>query len=391
MKALFRKLHLWLSVPFGIIITLICFSGAMLVFESEIVRMTHADLLRVEPSSQPLPVEEAARIVSATLPEDVQVSGVTVSAEPERAYQVLISKPRRASVYFDQYKGVVTGRYERPAFFTAMFSMHRWLMGSRPEGGGIFWGKLVVGISTLLFMVVLVTGVIIWWPRTKKALKAGLTITARRGRMRFWHDLHVAGGMYVLLILLAMGLTGLTWSFDWYRTGFYRLFGVELQQQGEPHGGGRQQSGGGDRGGNNVARGDESRRGDRKGNEFAHWQQVLEELQKNNPGYKQINVSRGSATVSFNRLGNQRSSDRYTFDPRTGEITDVALYRDNPPSGKIRGWIYSVHVGSFGGWFTRILWFVAALVGATLPLTGYYLWIKRLRRKSARKHPQRVA
>ena len=45
--------------------------------------------------------------------------------------------------------------------------------------------------------------------------------------------------------------------------------------------------------------------------------------------------------------------------------------------GKIRGWIYSVHVGSWGGMLTRLLTFIAALIGATLPLTGYYLWIKR--------------
>ena len=33
MKKVFRKIHLWLSVPFGLLITLICFSGAMLVFD----------------------------------------------------------------------------------------------------------------------------------------------------------------------------------------------------------------------------------------------------------------------------------------------------------------------------------------------------------------------
>ena len=39
-------------------------------------------------------------------------------------------------------------------------------------------------------------------------------------------------------------------------------------------------------------------------------------------------------------------------------------------------------MGSWGGLFTRILWFIAALFGSTLPITGYYLWIRRLRRRS---------
>lgn len=110
-----------------------------------------------------------------------------------------------------------------------MFRLHRWLLDSRPSGDGVFWGKVVVGVSTLLFVFVLVSGVIIWWPRTRKALKNSLKITVRKGWRRFWYGLHVAGGMYVLLLLLVMALTGLTWSFSWYQAGFYTLFGVEVK------------------------------------------------------------------------------------------------------------------------------------------------------------------
>lgn len=43
MKKLLRNIHLWLSVPFGVIITLICFSGASLVFEKEISSLWDAE------------------------------------------------------------------------------------------------------------------------------------------------------------------------------------------------------------------------------------------------------------------------------------------------------------------------------------------------------------
>ena len=51
MKRIFRKIHLWLSVPFGIVITLVCFSGAMLVFEKELTRLYDSEAKRtgVEP------------------------------------------------------------------------------------------------------------------------------------------------------------------------------------------------------------------------------------------------------------------------------------------------------------------------------------------------------
>lgn len=380
MRKIAKEIHLWLSVPFGVLITLICFSGAMLVFEKEIVRIIHADFFQVTPMGDPLSVEQVADRVAQTLADDVQVAGVTVSADSTEAYQVSLSKPRRASVYVNQYTGEIKGLYQRPAFFSAMFSMHRWLMGSRPEGGGIFWGKLIVGVSTLLFVIVLLSGIVIWWPRTKKALKNSLKITMRKGWRRFWYGSHVAGGMYALLFLLVMALTGLTWSFDWYRTGFYKLFGVELQDQ--QNGGHQSQEHHGQRNDGNTLR-VENRHGGREKQTapFAHWQQALEEMQRLYPDYAQITVSDGSTAVSFSRLGNQRSSDRYTFNPRTGELTGKTLYEDAEASGKIRGWIYSVHVGSFGGWLTRILWFLTALLGATLPLTGYYLWIRRIIRQ----------
>ncbi len=144
-------------------------------------------------------------------------------------------------------------------------------MDTRPDDGGIFWGKMIVGVSTLLMVIIMISGIVIWIPKNIKNLKTRLIINIRKGWRRFCYDLHVAGGIFAVLLLLAMALTGLTWSFEWYRDGFNDLFG-EL-------------------------------------------------------------ISRKT--------------------------------------------IRAIHVGSWGGLTTRILWFVAAMIGATLPLTGYYLFFKR--------------
>lgn len=384
MKKIFRQIHLWLSIPFGLIITVICFSGAALVFENEIMELCRHDFYYVSKVEEtPLPAGELAQKVAATLPDSISVTGISISSDPAKAYQVNLSKPRRASVYIDQYTGEIKGKYERAPFFTTMFKLHRWLLDSMKPDGGIFWGKIIIGVSTLMFVFVLISGIIIWIPHSTKALKNSLKISVNKGWKRFWYDLHIAGGLYTFIFLLALSLTGLTWSFSWYRTGFYKVFGVETMQGGGGHGAQAQTAAhGGDRaqgrsGGENRER--------KPFSPFANWQKVYEELKELSPDYKQITVSRGSATVSFNRLGNRRAADRYTFNPRNGEITGTTLYKDADTSGKIRGWIYSVHVGSWGGWATRILSFLAALIGASLPLTGYYLWIRRLVRKSGRK------
>ena len=397
MKKIFRKIHLWLSVPFGLIITLVCFSGAMLVFENEVNEWFRRDLYYVETVKEsPLPMDKLLEKVATTLPDSVSVTGVSISSDPGRAYQVSLSKPRRASLYVDQYTGEVKGKSERSGFFMFMFRMHRWLLDSmNPGNEGIFWGKMIVGVSTLLLVFVLISGIVIWWPRTRKALKNSLKITATKGWRRFWYDLHVAGGMYALIFLLAMALTGLTWSFPWYRTAFYKVFGVEVQQRAAQ--GHEQKSDAQKRDTKLVAHrekkreGNEVQKGERSGSPennhsdmysvtspFVYWQEIYDKLRRQNPEYKQISISSGTASVSFNRFGNQRASDRYSFNTDNGEFTETSLYQHQDKSGKIRGWIYSVHVGNWGGMFTRILTFIAALLGTALPLTGYYLWIKRL-------------
>ena len=202
-------------------------------FKNEVNEWFRRDLYYVETVKEsPLPMDKLLEKVATTLPDSVSVIGVSISSDPGRAYQVSLSKPRRASLYVDQYTGEVKGKSERSGFFMFMFRMHRWLLDSmNPGNEGIFWGKMIVGVSTLLLVFVLISGIVIWWPRTRKALKNSLKITATKGWRRFWYDLHVAGGMYALIFLLAMALTGLTWSFPWYRTAFYKVFGVEVQQR----------------------------------------------------------------------------------------------------------------------------------------------------------------
>lgn len=383
MKEAFRKIHLWLSVPLGLIIAIICFTGALLVFEEQVTQLANRHLYYVEnPGSQPLPVGTLVEKVESLPTKGASITGVTIYPQPDRSYQVNLSAPKGAAVYIDPYTGEVLGQSQRTPFFRTVFLLHRWLLDSQPADGGIFWGKRITGISTLVFVVILLSGVVIWWPRSRKGLKNGIQIALRKGKARFWHDLHAAGGIYVLLLVLVMALTGLTWSFDWYKNAFYTLFGVETTapaKSSAPKG----QAAPGPQPGTTA-------KAAASATPFAYWQQVYDQLAAENPDRLKIEITDGTASVSNNRYGNIRGTDRYTFDPQSGQITGASLYKDTGNSGKIRGWIYSVHTGAWGGNLTRIIWFLAALLGATLPLTGYYLWIKRLYCKRHNRADHRV-
>ena len=387
MIKIFHKIHLWLSVPFGIIITLICFSGAMLVFEPDITRIIRSEVYYATSSEgKPLPMDVLMEKVKATLPDSVSITGITVFADKDRTYQVNLSKPRRASMFIDQYSGNLTGKYERIGFFSIMFKLHRWLLdSSNPHGGGLKIGKLIVGVSTCIFVIALISGVVIWWPRVRTGLRRSLTITTKNGWRFFWKSLHVAGGMYALVIVLVMALTGLTWSFDWYRSAFYAVCGVEYAPR---HNNGRNAKNSRD---SHNAHGIKRERIDdgkedietwRQHSEFGHWQQFYDELKIQNPDAPQITIGIEKATVKLGSMGNGRASDSYVYKNRTEAISPSAKYADSDPADKLRGWIYSIHTGSFGGMTTRIMWFFASILGASLPITGYYMWIRRLKKRN---------
>ena len=483
MRNFFRKFHLWVSVPFGIVITITCFTGALLMFEDEVTALCRDDVTSVAPAGEPLSLDKLAERVDSVLPADVDVTGFVIPDSRDEAYKVNLSGSQRAAVYVNQYTGEVIGNDERLPFFRTVFRLHRWLMDSKPGDGKVFWGRIIVGTSTLAFVVILITGLVIWWPRNCKMLKNRLHIVVKKGKNRFWHDLHVAGGFYAVLLLLVMALTGLTWSFEWYRNGVYDMLGansgkktavvsgekenatVEPVQQECPgncractlpvcvyssesasnetatvvieQGSAAQWNADAVSGATTVA---DTKYVDSeivhsinnidgistatdvdavtattdvdavtaatdvdavtaatdvddssatqvanlsRSTDYTAWQVAFEDVKDRVSQYKSITVSAGAISVLHGGCGNVRAADKYSFD-ENGAITSVQLYKDSTAQNKVSGWIYSLHIGAWGGWLGRILAFLAALLGATLPITGYYFWIRRLygKRKS---------
>lgn len=358
MKKLIKKLHLWLSLPLGVVMSITCFTGAMLIFEKEITESLQRRYYYVDAvGSSKISFADAIASVEPMLEEGQRITGVVVSPDPARTWKINLSAPKHAAVYVDQYSGEVLGSPKRLPFFSTMFRLHRWLMDSRPEDkGAIYWGKMIVGVSTLLFVIITITGIILWIPNSRQMWKNRSRISVTRGWRRFLYDLHVAGGIYASLLILAMALTGLTWSFEWYRNGLYSLFGASTTP---------------------VANEQKPQRADAQDSPYAVWKAAHDNVVSRYASHGDVTISKNTVSVKLTGLGNPRAADKYTFDVATGAVESVTMYSDAPRRQKVGGWVYALHVGNFAGLFSRILWFLASMLGAALPLTGYYLWLKR--------------
>ena len=363
MRKFLKFTHKWLSIPTGIIITVVCLTGALLVFQDEILEMVHPTHYFIKDSNkEPIPLGELIPMVNRQLDSN-SVANVTIYAESDRTYRMGLKEGFRETAFVNQYTGEVTGFYKfRESGFYPIMCIHRWLMDDTRT-----WGKYAVGISTLVFIIILITGVIIWVPRKFK--KAHFKVSLKNGRRRLFYDLHNVLGIYACILLLVMSLSGLMWSFEWYRNGIFSIFGAEVAQT-QGHGGGNRQGGGRTEG------------QEKPEMNILQWQNILNNLKEQNEGYEYIRVQDGSASVHLKSAALSRNSDNYTFDKRSGEIVDVKLFRDQEKTSKVWAWMYSLHVGNYWGLLSKILTFIVALIGASLPITGYYLFFVRKRRRT---------
>ncbi len=391
MKKIFAKIHLWLSLPLGIVLTVVCLSGAVLVFEGEITRALHPELYRVAApaDARPLRPSQLAGRIGGQMPDSLHLVSLQLSARSDEPCMAAFRETGRRQLSVDPYTGNVNGWAESPAFFGTVRKLHRWLLDPPPSKGEKSVGKAIVGVSTLALVLILVSGLILWIPRSRKALRNRLKVSYSDGRRRFWHDCHVTLGFYATLLLLVMALTGLTWSFGWYRTAAYALFGGPQQTVAAQEKPSRKADSGNrherERSGERTAGREQDKRQvetEARPFDYTVWDAVLGELTAHCTAYKTIVLTQTEAQVA--RQSAMRRIDRATFDPRSGRLAEITRYEETPRQQRLRGWFYAFHTGTWGGIWTKILYFIAALIGASLPLTGYWLWWRRLSNKKHR-------
>ena len=365
MKKAIKYIHLILSLPAGIVLTIVCLTGAILVFDDEIIQLLYPSRYYVEnTTASPIPLDRLVDLVNKHLPDN-SVSELQLFNDPERTAVATLKEGFRVSAFINPYTGEVLAISSfRDTFFFKVMSLHRWLMDSTRTTG-----KWIVGVSTLFMVVLLLSGIYLWFPRKKKNIQSSLTLKRKAGFARKLYDLHSVAGAYVSIVLLTLSLTGLMWSFDWYRNAVGKLFNVEMSE-------GKHEK---------NKSGEDKRQNKRKAeakkiSKNIKWDDMISQVRKEAPDNQYIRLGKDKATVLPFTALHERATDIYNFHPETSKITSVSYYNDDDQR-EMNGWVYVLHTGSWGGFITKLLTFFAALFVSTLPISGYWMFIRRIRKK----------
>ena len=75
-------------------------------------------------------------------------------------------------------------------------------------------GDRLIEIAASLGVIMVVTGVYLWWPRQGGVLRALLPDLTTRGR-GLWKSLHASAGIWIALVLMVFLISGLSWAGIW--------------------------------------------------------------------------------------------------------------------------------------------------------------------------------
>ncbi len=362
MKRFFRNIHLYLSLVAGLIIMITCFTGAVLVFEDELEMWTNPSQYWVENQGQPLPIDTLVSSLQSEYPK-ASITSLKVYSDPERSVE-LSGKGLPGKAYINPYTGKILNFYNyRDTIFYTNFALHRWMLSGD-------FGKLIVGIATVIFLFILITGIVLWWPRNKQILKNRLKIKTDGNWKRLNHDLHIVVGFYTAILLFIFAFTGLAWSFTWVNDGIYWVTNSSKERTKAPE--------------SNYYELAEPIGFDTALRSAKH---ELKDIT-----YPFLSISMPTDSVGAIRAQylpddatHVRDYGYIYLDQYTAEPVGKTSFSDYNLGRKVRTLFYPVHVGSILGLPGRVIAFIVCLLGTTFPITGFIMWINRLRKKKKSK------
>ncbi len=376
-------LHLWLGLISGIIVVVVSITGCLFTFQKEISSWVHADEFFVSPPTKaavPLPLSELKQAAQRTLGANHVVNYVTTYTDPDRAWEFMAYKPGNPdaltfpgsiayyeSAFVNPYTGKVTGTINYMGnFFTIVKYIH-WSLYLSTK-----YGQPIVGWGTLLFVISLITGFIMWFPKRWNRIEKNKAFKVRwKARWkRLNYDLHNVLGFYVVVIALILGLTGLVYSFRWFKQGVYAaatmstkapVFPAYTSDGSVPHA---------------------SHPIDR----------ALASTKNQFPGATRYAVTLPQAAkapitvTAYHQKEVYYDYDAAYYDQYSGEELGQALYQDKNRGEKLLAMNYDIHVGAIGGVWGKVIAFLVSLICASLPVTGFVIWWGKKKKSTKRKH-----
>lgn len=334
MRNILFQIHWLIGITAGTVLIVVGLTGAILSFEPELSRAMNPAVLSVTPQGTALPPDGLIQRIEAAAPRK-RIASLTLASRPEESARVMFAPEppakRGESRYVNPYTGELLGKPAGEGFFRTVIQLHRYL-----ASGDI--GKHIVGASTLGVVYLALSGLYLRWPVNIFNWRSWLALRWLLKGRAFWWELHSVLGTWMLVVYLFAALTGLYWSYDWYRDALFAVTGAPKPVQ--------QQAGGGpDKAGNGPSI---------TAAEVAHdlsrtWSGFRSQIEQFETATIRM-PSKAGKPVQITYLDRDpphlRATNRIVIDPASGNALEHERYADKPAGSKIMASMYCPAYGA---------------------------------------------
>ncbi|WP_396233343.1 PepSY domain-containing protein [Acinetobacter baumannii] len=370
-KKFLFQIHWFLGISAGLILSIMGVTGAIYSYDQQILKWVNTDSYVVQVQSSPKLTPAQLYQHFTTIQPEIKINSITIAKDPTASSVVNIEKEgerRGYNMMVNPYTAQVLPEVQGRKLLLLIQQIHRNLTAGE-------FGKQITGACALMLIYFVLSGLYLRWPK-KHSARQWLAVKPKlKGRNFIW-DLHAVVGTWVIVFYLLFACTGLYWSYDWWRSGMFKVLGVE-QPKMQGHGG----SG-------------------RNKDQFPKIQldnaQLITALNQTWSGFNnQIGRDYSTLTVNLPKKDDgkielsfvdatpqhERARNQAVYNYKTANIEKMELYEDKKLNQKIMSSMLPVHRGSF---FGPVYQFVAMLASLAMPLffvTGWMLYLKRRKQK----------
>lgn len=373
-KQFLLRLHSIVGLTAALVLSCAGLTGALMSFEDEVIALLNRRIMQV-------PAREAGRLTPDALVGRVEagtggrVDALSLSSDGALAVRVRFARDasgqRREAVYVDPYDGRILGTATGEAAFATIRRLHRFLL---LPGDGNGPGRWITGAAVLGLPILLISGVVLRWPRRPGHLPVWYRLHLSAHGRSLYRSLHSVIGTWLIPVYLVIALSGLWWSYGWYREGATWLLGGTpsvrkvaardgRSDRSTEHSGAKPQP---------VMTLDRA------------WDVFLARYGTNYGKATLIVPSRKDAGMVRIRLmahdaPSEAVRDEIRIDTESGRIAAVERYADKTVGEVVLARVLDIHTGRMFGLAGRIVFMVGAAMMPLFMVTGILLYLSRRR------------
>jgi uncharacterized iron-regulated membrane protein len=352
----FLFIHRWLGLTAGLVVFIVSIAGCIYVFEEEWREAFQYKYFHVRNiGDKRKSLTQLKDVVHKTYPKE-RITQVRFLEKEDAAFVFLTKKELAISI--NPYTGEIIGHRDlKKDFMSVVLNIHRTLLMGKV-------GKEIIRWNVLIFFVMCISGLVLWWPKQKRFFKNAVTI---KWKVKSWKrlnwGLHSVLGFYALFVLLIISLTGIFWVFDTAKN----IVSVVTQSP--------------------VVEIPKLKSTPSVLTEKNPLDSAYAYASRQNPGAMQTFVSVPEDSVAPIRILFRypytivRKQTIAWFDQYSLVNLRTDAYQKYSRYEYVSRSIYDFHTGRMLGLGSKIIYFLASLFAASLPVTGTMIWLGRRKKK----------